>query len=706
MRWPPGEGGPLYSSAEPSIESVAKGRASASAGDVWVRDPDGFIAGEPHRHFAVWDQMTKSHPQRNTILDWIKNGVPVKQFIVPFKGKYRNEPFNHSFPPNKHFPNNRKCKLYKNIISREIENKIAMGAIRVWGKVGETPPPAIVMPFSIEPSKPRLVHDQQYLNCFMRPCPFSLDQVINLPRYLSRDSFHTKLDDKSGFDHFFISKDSQPYMGAEWGGWWLVWRTLPQGWKESPYIYQTLGMVATHVMRELGVPCSQYIDDRHLGELWGSEIARTSSLDAANCAFFVAATVLTQLGYFLHIAKCVSVPTRRLIFLGHLVDTEHLTFSLPEEKKHKFIALREEILSLEEVTLTLLQRFQGKCISLTLMVPAAQLYTRMTANAISRCQRLGTPVKLEAELQAEIMHWRFIDTWSGCVPWRTEDHRVVQTLASDASQSRWGATLTLPEGLIKTGDYFSQQLGDRDIAIKEAYALLYALQAFSSHLENTRVDALVDNKVLYHAWLRQGCRNQGVNQALKSIFDTTLRYNMALSIQWIPSASNPADQPSREWSDADAQLAQPLWERVEELHGPHTIDLMALDSNSKCPRHYTPSPSPLSTGLNFFSQNPLYDVQGRVENGYIFPPIYLIGPAIRHILTAQATATVIVPGITPRPFWWPTLLHHARDRHRLARQGDTDALIWPSKKHGFHQPRNLPLPWDLWAFRLVGLQPE
>ena len=177
--------------------------------------------------------MTKSHPQRNTILDWIRNGVPVKQFIVPFKGKYHNEPFNHSFPPNKHFPNNRKSKLYKNIISRDIENKIAMGAIRVWGKVSETPPPAIVMPFSIEPSKPRLVHDQQYLNCFMCPCPFSLDQVINLPRYLSRDSFHTKLDDKSGFDHFFISKGSQPYMGAEWGGWRLVWRTLPQGWKES-----------------------------------------------------------------------------------------------------------------------------------------------------------------------------------------------------------------------------------------------------------------------------------------------------------------------------------------------------------------------------------------------------------------------------------------------------------------------------------------
>ena len=85
-----------------------------------------------------------------------------------------------------------------------------MVAIKVWGRVEDTPPPpppAIVMPLSIEPSKPRLVHDQQYLNCFMQQCPFSLDQVVNLPRYLSQNSFQTKLDDKSGFDHFFILED-------------------------------------------------------------------------------------------------------------------------------------------------------------------------------------------------------------------------------------------------------------------------------------------------------------------------------------------------------------------------------------------------------------------------------------------------------------------------------------------------------------------
>ena len=126
-------------------------------------------------------------------MDQKYNGISVKQFIVPFKGKYRQEQFNHLFPPNKYYLNSKKGKFYRDIISREIEQKIALGFLRVWGKVGECPPPAIVMPLSIDPSKPRLVHDQQFLNCFMRHCPFFLYQVVNLPRYLSRDSYHTKL---------------------------------------------------------------------------------------------------------------------------------------------------------------------------------------------------------------------------------------------------------------------------------------------------------------------------------------------------------------------------------------------------------------------------------------------------------------------------------------------------------------------------------
>ena len=173
------------------------------------------------------------------------------------------------------------------------------------------------------------------LNCFMKHLPFKLDQVINLPRYLGKESYHTKLDDKSGFDHFLLSEDSRTLVGAEWGGWWLVWNTLCQGWKESPYIYQTLGSVATSHIREVGTPSSQYIDDRHLGELWGPTPEARSSYQAALAGAVLAIAVLTELGYFINIDKSVVTPTQQLVFLGHTVDTVRETFSIPDDKKTK-----------------------------------------------------------------------------------------------------------------------------------------------------------------------------------------------------------------------------------------------------------------------------------------------------------------------------------------------------------------------------------
>lgn len=175
------------------------------------------------------------------------------------------------------------------------------------------------------------------------------------------------------------------------------------------------------------------------------------------------------------------------------------------------------------------------------MVPAAQLCTCVVAHAISRCQKQGTPIPLDGDWGEKILHLRFLDTWTGFVLWCTEEHRVLRTIASDALQSRWGATLSLPNGIVSVGDYFGLDMDERDIATKEAHALLCALQAFLPCLTNALVDAMVDSQVLYHAWLREGCKNQGVNKALKSIFDVTLRLNIALSLQWVSSAFNPAD---------------------------------------------------------------------------------------------------------------------------------------------------------------------
>ena len=96
---------------------------------------------------------------------------------------------------------------------------------------------------------------------------------------------------------------------------------------------------------------------------------------------------------------------------------------------------------------------------------------------------------------------------------------------------------------------------------------------------------------------------------------------------------------------------------------------------------------PPSTGVNFFAHNPRYDDRGGEENCYCFPPIFFIGPAIQHLLSSKAKATVIIPDLIPRPYWWPMLRRSANKRYLLAKKGKHEVLLWPSKCHGFHQPR-------------------
>lgn len=95
----------------------------------------------------------------------------------------------------------------------------------------------------------------------------------------------TSIDDKSGYDHVLLSENSRTYFGIHFGGFYMVYRTLPFGFKSSAYIYHTLGMVATGYCRPLGVPISQYIDDRLISEFETSYYDRNQGYRQAELAF-------------------------------------------------------------------------------------------------------------------------------------------------------------------------------------------------------------------------------------------------------------------------------------------------------------------------------------------------------------------------------------------------------------------------------------
>jgi hypothetical protein len=175
--------------------------------------------------------------------------------------------YNHALPPPTAFDNNKSCQGFDDFITTTILARVRNRSLTPLGKVGDVPPPHLVMPLTIEPSKLRMCHDERFLNLWIRDLPFSLDKVTDLPRYIEQDHYQTVMDEKSGYDHVLLTDRSQTFFGLAWSGWYFCYCTIPFGWKASAYIYHSIGLQATSYARSLGVPCSQYIDDRHLGQL-------------------------------------------------------------------------------------------------------------------------------------------------------------------------------------------------------------------------------------------------------------------------------------------------------------------------------------------------------------------------------------------------------------------------------------------------------
>lgn len=187
--------------------------------DLVFRAPNDFQAGGIHNHVPAWLTMVAGQSNKTLILRWLEEGVHVKDFATRFTGSFRRRRYDGEFPPPYTFQNLQNCKNFKEFISATILQRIASGAVRVWGKVEDTKPPYLVHPLTVEPSKPRLCLDARFINLWMKDCPFSLDRVTDVKNYVYRNSFMTKCDDKSGYDHVRISEESTQYFGFEWAGW-------------------------------------------------------------------------------------------------------------------------------------------------------------------------------------------------------------------------------------------------------------------------------------------------------------------------------------------------------------------------------------------------------------------------------------------------------------------------------------------------------
>ena len=117
------------------------------------------------------------------------------------------------------------------------------------------------------------------------------------------------------------------------------------------------------------------------------------------------------------------------------------------------------------------------------------------------------------------------------------------------------------------------------------------------------------------------------------------------------------------------------------------------DLNGSPLPHFTPFPTPASSGVNVFAQN-LHKSLAFLARPYVFPPPVLVGPLLRFLLFEKRDCTFV----TLVTYWWPTLKRYATRSLRLAQTGEHNVLLIPSR-HGFVPQQ--AIPGELWAFSLT-----
>ena len=186
-------------------------------------------------------------------------------------------------------------------------------------------------------------------------------------------------------------------------------------------------------------------------------------------------------------AKSVLVPSQTVPYLGFLSDSAREVFHLKPEKRRCSLALVKDVLGKPFVTVKTLQRLAGKCVSFSLVVPAARLFTQEMNAATSRGPRIkashSKTLPLTGKLRDKIEHWLFLEEWDDPLPQREERHvRVV--IATDASNSGWGWSILAPFSN-QVSDYWTEDQHLLEISTKEAIAVNKVMTSLAQHLQNT-----------------------------------------------------------------------------------------------------------------------------------------------------------------------------------------------------------------------------
>lgn len=467
-------------------------------------------------------------------------------------------------------------------IEEDIKKELTAG--RVIGPFASAPwkyyrsSPVLTVAKKGNPGKRRIVHHLSHprgnsVNDHIIEWPCILSRFTNAIKMvckLGKGCHMAKLDIKSAYRLIPIRPADWPLLGFSWNNAFYFHTTLPFGLKSSCHLWERYSTAAQWIVKHiLLIPMViHYVDDYFL-----------TSASAAECQDNMNRIQLlfTELGLTIATEKTVG-PTKKLVFLGILIDTQNMTMSLDTERISSIQQLLMEWTNKKTCSLRELQSLIGTLLWAANVVAHGRTFIQFLRAAELKHNEINNindknAIELNDDCRSDIRWWQsFMTEWNGIsLLWEEEWLADTDQLQphTDACNIGYGAvcgTQWFHSRWTKEQQEMSEDgtISRDSMPFKELYALVTAATTWAYQWHRKRITFRTDCEPVVMAINKGSCRSRMMMQLIRSLHYTAATHHFKYRAIHIAGVNNTiADELSRVLSYE--QLSHPCRRSIDPL---------------------------------------------------------------------------------------------------------------------------------------------
>ena len=219
-------------------------------------------------------------------------------------------------------------------VDSELVRLVKKGVIEIVEPAGGQ----VIADIFLRPKKDRgfrLILDLTWVNTHVKYEHFKMHSVQTALEMMRRDCYMGSIDLKDAYYSVPVAQKCRKFLRFRWGDTLFQFSVLPNGLACAPRMFTKILRPVFTELREQGAECFHYIDD---------SFVIADSMDRCLNTLLKLGELLRKLGFVIHPKKSVMVPTKRLLFLGYLLDSQEFRVFLTKEKEEKLVRAALDVL--------------------------------------------------------------------------------------------------------------------------------------------------------------------------------------------------------------------------------------------------------------------------------------------------------------------------------------------------------------------------